>query len=73
MLAEFVTQQYRYSTFRQAVEIIRKALTVTDCIRRSNITYVKSDRIKLSNSVARFSAQHYKNNLRKIIISLFSQ
>ncbi|MDQ3839928.1 MAG: glycosyltransferase [Thermoproteota archaeon] len=70
--SEFVPKQYHYSTLKQAAEIIRKILTGTDWIGRKNDGYIKSERIKISNSVARFSVQSYKDNLRKIINSQFS-
>jgi glycosyltransferase involved in cell wall biosynthesis len=70
--SEFVPKQYHYSTFKQAVEIIRKGLTRSDWTGKNNYRYTKSERIKISNSVVRFSAKFYKDNLRNIITSQFS-
>jgi glycosyltransferase involved in cell wall biosynthesis len=70
--SEFVPKQYHYSTFKQAAEIIRKALIRSDWTGKNNYRYIKSERIKISNSVVRFSAKFYRDNLRNIITSQFS-
>jgi hypothetical protein len=41
--SEFVPKQYHYSTFKQAVEVIRKVLSGTDCSKREKENYMKSE------------------------------
>ncbi len=57
---EFVPEHYQFHTLEQAADIIGKILI-------ASANDMREERIKLSESVSKFSIENYKTDLRKVI------
>jgi glycosyltransferase involved in cell wall biosynthesis len=57
---EFVPEHYQFHTLEQAADVIGKILIASD-------NDMREERIKLSESVSKFSIENYKTDLRKVI------